>query len=172
VRELPFVLGFTIIKEMIKFSDAPFEMPPILVVKVADRDFSIADFGAREGVKATDAFATAMAACEKAGGGRVVVPKGKWLTGAVHFRNNCNLHLAEGATLEFSDDPADYLPAVHTTWEGVECLNYSPLLYAYGVTNVAITGKGTVAPRMGFSQRRGLSPSFAQVFLCKLRTAI
>ena len=129
---------------------APFEMPPIPVARFADRDFSIADFGAKEGVKATGAFAAAMAECEKSGGGRVVVPKGKWLTGAVHFRNNCNLHLAEGATLEFTDNPADYMPAVHTTWEGVECMNLSPLLYAYGVTNVAITGKGTIAPRMKF----------------------
>ena len=90
-----------------------------------------------------------MAACEKAGGGRVVVPEGKWLTGAVHFRNNCNLHLGDGATLEFTDDPADY-PEAFTSWEGVECYNYSPLLYGYGVTNVAITGKGTIAPRMDF----------------------
>ena len=50
---------------------------------------------------------------------------------------------------EFTDDPADY-PEVHTTWEGIECYNHSPLLYAYGVTNVAITGKGTIAPRMDF----------------------
>ena len=132
----------------VEIAGAPFEMPPIPLPQFADRDFSIADFGAREGVKATEAFAAAMAACEKAGGGRVVVPRGKWLSGAVHFRSNCDLHLDEGATLEFTDDPSDYLPAVHTTWEGVECFNYSPLLYAYGVTNVAITGKGTIAPRM------------------------
>ena len=136
--------------EVIEFPDAPFAMPAIVVPQFAERDFSIVDFGAKEGVKATEAFAKAMADCEAAGGGRVVVPKGKWLTGAVHFRNNCNLHLAEGAALEFTDDPADYLPVVHTSWEGVECLNYSPLIYAYGVTNVAITGKGTIAPRMDF----------------------
>lgn len=136
--------------ETIAFPDAPFAMPAIAVPQFAARDFSIVDFGAKEGVKATETFAKAMAACEAAGGGRVVVPKGTWLTGAVHFRNNCNLHLADGATLEFTDAPADYLPVVHTSWEGVECLNYSPLLYAYGVTNVAITGKGTIAPRMDF----------------------
>ncbi len=131
-------------------SAAPFDMPAIDAPKFSDGEFSVADFGAKEGVKSTGAFAAAMAACEKAGGGRVVVPKGSWLTGAVRLRSNCNLHLAEGATLEFTDDPADYLPAVHTTWEGVECMNYSPLLYAYGVTNVAITGSGTIAPRMDF----------------------
>ena len=126
---------------------APFEMPPIPVVKFPNRDFSISDFGAEEGVKATAAFTAAMAACERGGGGRVVVPKGKWLTGAVHFRNNCNLHIVEGATLEFTDNPADY-PEVFTTWEGIECYNHSPLIYALGCTNVAITGGGTVAPRM------------------------
>lgn len=135
--------------EVVGIPDAPFEMPPIVVPQFALRDFSIADFGAKEGEKATEAFVKAMAACEKAGGGRVVVPNGKWITGAVHFRNNCNLHLADGATLEFTDDPADY-PETFTSWEGVECYNYSPLLYGYGVTNVAITGKGTIAPRMDF----------------------
>lgn len=136
--------------EILRFPDAPFEMPQIPVAKFADRDFSIADFGAKEGVKATDAFAAAMAECEKAGGGRVVVPKGKWLTGAVHLRSNCNLYLAEGATLEFTDDPADYLPAVPSSWEGLECLNYSPLVYAFGCTNVALCGKGVLRPRMAF----------------------
>lgn len=129
---------------------APFGEYGIEVPEFAERDFRVSEFGARaDGTKCTEAFAAAMAACEQAGGGRVVVPKGKWLTGAVRFRNNCNLHLEEGATLEFADDPADY-PEVHTTWEGIECYNHSPLLYAYGVTNVAITGKGTIAPRMDF----------------------
>ncbi len=136
--------------ETITFPDAPFDMPAITVPSFSDREFSIVDFGAKEGEKATAAFAKAMSACSSSGGGRVVVPKGKWITGAVHFRSNCNLHLSEGSTLEFTDDPADYLPVVHTSWEGVECLNYSPLIYAYGVTNVAITGGGLMAPRMDF----------------------
>lgn len=130
--------------------EAPFGKYGIEVPEFGDRAFSIAEFGAKaDGTKCTEAFAAAMAACERAGGGRVVVPKGSWLTGAVRFRNNCDLHLEEGATLEFTDDPADY-PEVHTTWEGIECYNHSPLLFAYGVTNVAITGKGTIAPRMDF----------------------
>ena len=123
---------------------APFEMPSISAVKFADREFSIADFGAMEGAKATEVFAAAMAACEKAGGGRVVVPKGRWFAGAIRFHRNCNLHLADGAEVVFSQDPSDYLPAVFTSWEGMECVNYCPLVYAYGCTNVAITGTGTL----------------------------
>ena len=108
-------------------------------------DFPITDHGARaDGSKCTDAFARAMSACSEAGGGRVVVPVGRWFTGAIRFRSNCELHLAEGAEVVFSQDPADYLPAVHTSWEGMECWNYCPLVYAYRCTNVAITGSGTL----------------------------
>ena len=127
---------------------APFGALEIEETSFPARDFSVAAFGAKpDGTKCTEAFARAMAACEAAGGGRVVVPKGEWVTGAVHFRSNCDLHLEEGARLVFTDDPADY-PEVFTTWEGVECYNHSPLIYALGCTNIAITGKGTIAPKM------------------------
>ena len=110
-----------------------------------DADFPIDRFGARpDGSKCTAAFAAAFDAAEKAGGGRVVVPAGRWFTGAVHLKSNCELHLSDGAEVVFSQDPADYLPAVFTSWEGMECWNYSPLVYAFGCTNVAVTGKGTL----------------------------
>ena len=108
-------------------------------------EFSIADFGARrDGTKCTEAFAAAFSAAEKAGGGCVKVPQGRWTTGAIRFKSNCELHLDDGAEIVFSQDPADYLPAVSTSWEGMECVNYCPLVYAYGCTNVAITGTGTL----------------------------
>ncbi|KAF0094500.1 MAG: endopolygalacturonase [Puniceicoccaceae bacterium 5H] len=131
--------------------DAPFDMPAITVPDFADSArFSIADYGAAPGDKAatTHAIAEAIKAAHQNGGGVVVVPAGTWLTGSVHLQSNVNLHLAEGAVLEFSEDPADYLPAVKTTWEGMECYNYSPLIYAYDCTNVAITGKGKLRARL------------------------
>ena len=81
-----------------------------------------------------------------AGGGRVVVPAGEWSSGAIHLRSNVELHLADGAKIVFTENLDDYLPAVRTSCEGVECMGYSPLIYAYGCTNVAVTGKGTLAP--------------------------
>lgn len=109
------------------------------------RSFAIPDFGARgDGATLnTDAIARAIAACVAAGGGRVLVPAGDFLTGAVHLQSNVELHLAEGATLRFSTDPAHY-PMVFTRWEGIELINYSPLVYAYKARNVAITGRGTL----------------------------
>jgi polygalacturonase len=110
----------------------------------AGRDYSIPDFGAQANEDSTDAITKAIAACHTAGGGRVVVPRGVWLTGAVHLKSNVNLHLAEGATLRFSPEPAKYLPPVLTRFEGIECFNYSPLIHALEQENVAITGKGTL----------------------------
>ena len=111
----------------------------------AAREVDIRDCGAcPDGTKCTAAFSQAMERCAKTGGGRVVVPKGRWMTGAIRFRSNCELYLSEGSEVLFSQDPVDYLPAVQTSWEGMECWNYCPLVYAYCCTNVAITGMGTL----------------------------
>ena len=137
--------------ETVRVSDAPFAMPELTVPAFPNRTFNVADYGAKpDGTPCTKAFAQAIAACAAAGGGRVTVPDGKWTTGAIHLKSGVDLHLSDGAVLDFTDDPADYLPAVPSTWEGVECLGYSPLVYAYGCTNVAITGGGMLAPRMDF----------------------
>ncbi len=112
----------------------------------ARRDFEINRYGAAgDGVKdCTPAIARAIAACYEAGGGRVVVPAGVWLTGAIHLKSNVELHISAGATLRFSRDPRQYLPLVYTRWEGTECLNYSPFLYSDAQDNIAITGAGTL----------------------------
>jgi polygalacturonase len=123
---------------------APFEMPAIQVPVFPNREFVVTNFGAVAGGDISEAIRQAIAACHDAGGGSVVIPRGRWLTGKIHFQSNVNLHLADGAVLSFSSDPADYLPAVQSSWEGLECFNYSPLVYAFGCTNVALTGKGTL----------------------------
>lgn len=56
----------------------------------------------------------------------MLVPRGRWATGAIHLLSRVDLHLEEGATLLFSTDPAAYLPVVRTRWQGVEVYNYSP----------------------------------------------
>jgi|GEM_PF-1210091 len=111
-----------------------------------DRDFSVTDYGAvgDDSTMNTEAFEQAITACADSGGGRVIVPVGVFRSGAIHLQSNVNLHLKEGATIRFSQDPADYLPEVYTRFEGTECYNYSPLVYAFEQENIAITGQGTL----------------------------
>jgi len=111
------------------------------------RDFLVTNYGAvGDGVTdCYDAFKKAIAACTKAGGGRVVVPKGTFfIKGPIHLDNNVNLHITKAATILFSPNFDDYLPRVRVRWEGTECYNYSPLIYAYKKKNIAITGKGRI----------------------------
>ncbi len=129
---------------------APFPMEPIKEYVFPARDFPINKYGAVADGKTNNskAIARAIAACNRAGGGRVVIPAGEWLTGPIHLKSNVNLHLSENAILRFTDNPQDYLPAVMTSWEGMECYNYSPLVYALDCENIAITGTGTLQPIM------------------------
>ena len=118
----------------------------ITIPEFQDKEFNIKDYGAVSdgNTNNSEAFKEAIAACNEAGGGKVIVPKGKFLTGPIHLKSNVNLHLAEGAEVLFSKNKQDYLPVVHTSYEGVELMNYSPLIYAKGQKNIAVTGKGTL----------------------------
>ncbi|MFN2578196.1 MAG: glycoside hydrolase family 28 protein [Pyrinomonadaceae bacterium] len=110
------------------------------------RDFDIAKFGAHgDGQRdCTNAFRQAIEACNRAGGGRVVVPAGVFSSGAINLRSNVNLHVTKGATITFDRDPKKYLPLVFTRWEGMELMNYSPFIYAFEQKNIALTGEGII----------------------------
>jgi len=115
----------------------------------ADRDFNITDYGAvADNEKdCTDAFRRAISAAHDAGGGRVVIPPGTFMTGPIHLKSNVNLHVTYGAVINFFIEPGKYMPVVYTRFEGTECMNYSPLIYAYEQENIAITGKGILDGR-------------------------
>jgi len=114
---------------------------------IPDRVFDITEYGA-VGDNQTDcykAFTDAVAACEAADGGRVLVPAGTWLVkGPIHFASNMDLRLAEGAHVKFGGKFIDYLPLAMTRWKGTRVYNYSPFIYAYRKHNIALTGSGTL----------------------------
>lgn len=91
------------------------------------------------------AFRSAFSRIEKRGGGRIVVPAGTYLLrGPLHLVSNLRLELQEGATLLFDPTPELYLPMVQTSWEGTFVQNYSPFIYARGLHDITITGRGTI----------------------------
>lgn len=114
--------------------------PPIF----PNREFIITDFGAIPDGKTNNSavFSKTIKKCSEEGGGTVIVPKGTFLTGPIHMEDNVNLHLEVGAEILFSTNLADYYPLVHSSFEGMELMNYSPLIYAYKKKNIAITGNG------------------------------
>lgn len=126
------------------------QVPEILKKIVApefpDKEFNIMKYGAVADGKTlcTKAFQKAIDACNTKGGGIIVVPKGEYLTGAIHLKSNVNLHISKGAVVRFSTNPKDYLPVVLARWEGMDVMNYSPLIYAYEQQNIAVTGDGVL----------------------------
>lgn len=131
-------------------SDPGWEEVPQILARIrpprfADREWSVLEFGAVGDNKTdcTSAFQQAISACHVAGGGKVVVPGGEYLTGAVRLLSGVNLEVSKGATLRFKRDPRSY-PLVRTQWEGVELMNFSPFVYAFQEENIAITGEGTL----------------------------
>jgi len=130
--------GWDMVPEIMKNISAPV---------FAEQTFNILDFGAKNDTtyNSLPAIIKAINECNLQGGGKVLIPAGTYLVkGPVILKSHVNLHLEEGARLEFSTDPTDYLPMVLTKWEGTECFNYTPFIYSYQCVNVALTGKGEI----------------------------
>ena len=103
-----------------------------------------------ESANMQQALQQAIDSCSYYGGGVVDVAPGMYaLNGPLKLKSNVNLHLQEGAYLQFSGRSKDFLPVVLTRWEGTELYGHSPMIYAYHATNIAITGKGTIDAQAG-----------------------
>jgi len=141
------------------FSDDPWDKVDEILARIVapefpDEDFLVTEFGAIPDGQADcrKSIMDAITACHDAGGGRVIIPAGVYLSeGPLLLKSNVNLHLQEGAYLKFGINPEDYLTGspefngcVKVRWEGLWCYNYSPVIYAWKEKNVAITGKGII----------------------------
>ena len=119
----------------------------IRVPQFAAKEYVITKYGAKPDATAAKnqkAIQKTIDLCSKKGGGKVVVPAGqKFLTGAITLKSGVNLEVQEGAVLEFVFQPELY-PIVETSWEGLECFNLSPCIYAFKAKDIAVTGKGTI----------------------------
>lgn len=138
----------------------------IKLPEIANRTYNVTTYGASTTASAKQnqkAINRAIELASGKGGGNVIIPKGTFMTGAIRMLSHVNLVIEEGATLKFAFEPELY-PLVKTSWEGLGCWNYSPCIYAYKATDIALSGKGTIdgngsndtwwpwcgAPRFGF----------------------
>ena len=114
--------------------------------KIAKRTVVITKFGAKTTASAAQnqqAIHRAIAYLAKQGGGKVIVPAGKWQTGALRLASGIELVVSKDALLQFVFDRSLY-PLVKTSWEGMMCWNYSPCIYSYGADDVVVSGEGTI----------------------------
>ncbi len=124
--------------------DAPFAMETPKKPEFNETTYNILDFGAQQ----TEFFridSSLKRAIDKAtanGGGKIIIPGGIWESGPIYLKSNIELHLETGAEVFFSTNLSDYLPAVFSRHQGIECYKFSSLIYANGEKNIAITGNG------------------------------
>lgn len=149
-------VGADVMPDDIKpLGNLPFRMKDIRKPVFPARRITITKAELSADGKLTPAINERIAALSKRGGGTVSIPKGHWLTGRIVLKSNVNLHLEDGAELEFSGDINDYQPAVFTRHEGVEVMGAGAFIYAEGAKNIALTGKGTImGPPMDAAMRQ------------------
>ena len=130
-----------LITEQTPWGEQVFEVPTF-----KNKVYNIVDFGAKPDITLNNqtAIQTAIDVCNQSGGGTVTVPEGIWKTAYLELKSNVNLELSKGATLSFIDSIALYAVPTFTRWEGLECMNYHPLLYARNQKNIAVTGEGII----------------------------
>ena len=123
----------------------PFPMPDVTAPVIPDNQVNIKDFGGvGDGITLnTEAFAKAIDALSKKGGGKLVVPQGVWHTGPIVLKSHINLHLNAGAVILFAADETLY-PFINTSFEGLDTRRCQSPLSANGATDISITGKGVI----------------------------
>lgn len=127
------------------YTGIEFQMPYVQEPVIPANTVSITDFGAQTGGQflCTQAFADAISAVSKKGGGKVIVPRGIWLTGPITLKSNLEIHTETGSLIVFSTDKSLY-PLVETNFEGFDTWRCTSPVNGRNLENVAITGPGII----------------------------
>ncbi|KJD31096.1 glycoside hydrolase [Tamlana nanhaiensis] len=133
------------LNETAVYQGIEFNMPKVQNTNFPNYEVNITAFGAKSGgiIKNTVAFEQAINHINSKGGGKVIVPRGVWLTGPITLKSNVNLHLEAGSLILFSDNFNDY-PLIKTSFEGLNTIRNTSPINANNVENIAITGKGII----------------------------
>ena len=125
------------------YKNIEFNINKVNEPKIPNNVVTITDFGAINGGQTlnTKAFADAIDAVSKKGGGKVIIPPGIWLTGPIILKSNIELHAETGALIKFSTDKKLY-PIIETSFEGLNTWRCISPIYGKNLENIAFTGKG------------------------------
>jgi len=125
------------------YAGIEFKMSKVQEPKIPNNSVNIKDFGAVNGgyVLNSKAFADAIEAVSKKGGGKVVIPPGIWLTGPIILKSNIEMHAETGALIKFSTDKSLY-PIIETSFEGLNTWRCISPIYGKNLENIAFTGNG------------------------------
>ena len=125
------------------YNNLEFDMPQIKEPKIPAYSVSITDFGAKSGGQdlCGESFSKAIEVVSKKGGGKVIVPRGIWLTGPITLLSNIELYTEAGALVIFSTNK-DLYPLVETSFEGYNTYRCASPINGRNLINIAITGKG------------------------------
>jgi len=127
------------------YNELPFQMAKVQEPVFPGTEISVVSYGGiGDGIALnTEAFKKAINALSAKGGGKLIVPAGVWLTGPIVLKSNINFHLNKGAVLLFSTNLNLY-PLVNASFEGLETRRCQSPISAVNLTNVAITGEGSI----------------------------
>ncbi len=137
--------GFDVTFAKAKIDTAWNQVMPTILKTIVPPSFKDTTYSISDTLNFRENLNKVIAQVSANGGGTVTIEPGTYnVKGSIFMRSDINLHLSEGVILNFSPNPGDYLPVVKTRWEGTFIMNYSPLIYAIGQQNFAITGKGKI----------------------------
>ena len=127
------------------YEGLPFDMPEVQAPSIPSHSVSIADFGGVADGKTlnTQAFADAIDALVRKGGGRLEVPAGIWRTGPIGLQSHIELYVSKNAVIVFDPDQ-DLYPIIDTNFEGLDVRRCLSPIHAEGATDIAITGGGII----------------------------
>jgi len=125
------------------YAGIEFKMPRVQEPVIPANTVVITDFGAKSGGQelCSKAFADAIDAVSKKGGGKVIIPRGTWLTGPITLKSNIELFTESGALVVFSTNK-DLYPLVETNFEGFNTFRCMSPINGRNLENIALTGNG------------------------------
>lgn len=108
--------------------------------------YNVCDFGASGNGSTLDtkAIQTAIDTCAERGGGMILFPAGKYLTGTINLRNHIRLYLDAGATILGSTNVDDYPIKFCAYPSRSDRYTARALFWGEGLQDIAITGRGTI----------------------------